>query len=123
MCRAAGTVKYTRRDVEAGADLVFHVGDVSYADGREYVWNSFMNAIEPAASRVPYMVAVGDSPPLHPALYLTVSAALPISKCVEKEAERNQEAGIAGPVHLECTVSNIHLSGNCYLLPHMCVSV
>ena len=58
-CRAAATVKYTRRDVMAGADLVFHAGDISYADGREYVWNSFMAAIEPAASRVPYMVAVG----------------------------------------------------------------
>lgn len=43
----------------AGADMVLHVGDLSYANGREYVWNSFMDAIEPAASRVPYMVAVG----------------------------------------------------------------
>ena len=39
--------------------MVLHVGDVAYADGREYVWDSFMDAIEPAASRVPYMVAVG----------------------------------------------------------------
>jgi len=57
---AKGTVKYTQRDVEAGADLIFHVGDIAYANGREYVWNSFMDAIEPAASRVPYMVAVGN---------------------------------------------------------------
>lgn len=57
---AAGTAKYVRRDVEAGADMVLHVGDISYANGDEKVWDSFMDAIEPASKRVPYMVAVGN---------------------------------------------------------------
>lgn len=57
---AKGTVHYVRRDIMAGADMVVHVGDLSYANGREYVWNSFMDSIEPAASRAPYMVAVGN---------------------------------------------------------------
>lgn len=57
---AQGTVDYTKRDVMAGANLVLHVGDLSYANGREYVWNSFMDAIEPAASRVPYMITIGN---------------------------------------------------------------
>jgi hypothetical protein len=57
--RAAATAKYVRRDVAAGADMVLHVGDIAYANGRSDVWDSFMDAIEPAASRVPYMVAVG----------------------------------------------------------------
>ena len=51
-----------RRDVAAGADIVLHVGDIAYANGRSDVWDSFMDAIEPAASRVPYMVAVGEPP-------------------------------------------------------------
>lgn len=51
-----------RRDVEAGADMVLHVGDISYANGDEKVWDSFMDAIEPASKRVPYMVAVGALP-------------------------------------------------------------
>ena len=60
MHRAAATAKYVRRDVAAGADMVLHVGDIAYANGRSDVWDSFMDAIEPAASRVPYMVAVGE---------------------------------------------------------------
>lgn len=58
--RAAGTAKYVQRDVAAGADMVLHVGDIAYANGRAVVWDSFMDAIEPAASRVPYMIAVGE---------------------------------------------------------------
>lgn len=57
---AAATAKYVHRDVMAGADMVLHVGDIAYANGRENVWDSFMEAIEPVASRVPYMVAVGN---------------------------------------------------------------
>lgn len=40
--------------------MVLHVGDISYANGRPEVWGAFMRAIEPAAQRVPYMVAVGN---------------------------------------------------------------
>ena len=47
------------RDVGDGADMVLHVGDISYANGDGDVWDSFMAAIEPASKHVPYMVAVG----------------------------------------------------------------
>jgi hypothetical protein len=39
--------------------MVLHVGDVAYADGNADVWDSFMEEIEPIASRVPYMVGIG----------------------------------------------------------------
>ncbi|MEW5313047.1 MAG: hypothetical protein WDW38_004641 [Sanguina aurantia] len=41
-------------------DLVLHMGDLAYADGKHRVWESFMDAIEPISSRVPYMVGVGN---------------------------------------------------------------
>lgn len=50
------------RDVEGGADMILHVGDISYANGDGKIWDSFMDAIEPASKRVPYMVAVGEGP-------------------------------------------------------------
>ena len=62
--RAAGTARYVARDVGDGADMVLHVGDISYANGDGAVWDSFMDAIEPASEHVPYMVAVG-APPSH----------------------------------------------------------
>lgn len=57
---AADTQREVRRAVENGAELVLHVGDISYADGRLEVWETFMESISPYASRVPYMVAVGN---------------------------------------------------------------
>ena len=51
------------RDVADGADMVLHVGDISYANGDGAVWDSFMAAIEPASKHVPYMVAVGTALP------------------------------------------------------------
>lgn len=54
-------------------DLVWHMGDVAYADNAfieslkcsvtfcyEDSWDSYLNAMEPVASRVPYMVGVGN---------------------------------------------------------------
>lgn len=36
-------------------------GDISYAAGKSHhIWNYFMDSIEPFASHVPYMVAVGE---------------------------------------------------------------
>jgi len=45
-------------------DLIFHVGDISYADdydGDKYetVWNTFMGIVSPVSSSVPYMVTPG----------------------------------------------------------------
>jgi hypothetical protein len=47
-------------EVAAGADLLLHVGDVSYADGRAGRWDAFMALVEPAAARAPLHVAAGN---------------------------------------------------------------
>ncbi|TMW64559.1 hypothetical protein Poli38472_011439 [Pythium oligandrum] len=39
---------------------IFHVGDLSYAMGRTYLWDQFGSMIEPVAARLPYMVGVGN---------------------------------------------------------------
>jgi hypothetical protein len=39
---------------------VLHVGDLSYAKGRQYIWDQFGPLIEPIASSLPYMVALGN---------------------------------------------------------------
>ncbi|KAL6011046.1 hypothetical protein ACLOJK_001490 [Asimina triloba] len=38
-------------------DIVFHIGDMSYADGFLSQWDQFTEMVEPIASTVPYMVA------------------------------------------------------------------
>jgi hypothetical protein len=38
-------------------DAVFHIGDLSYANGFLAQWDQFTAQIEPIASKVPYMVA------------------------------------------------------------------
>ncbi|KAG2445750.1 hypothetical protein HXX76_000356 [Chlamydomonas incerta] len=42
------------------ADLILHIGDLAYADGKYKVWDSFMAAIEPLAAARPYMVGIGN---------------------------------------------------------------
>ncbi|KAG2451406.1 hypothetical protein HYH02_004006 [Chlamydomonas schloesseri] len=42
------------------ADLILHIGDLAYADGKYKVWDSFMAAVEPLAARTPYMVGIGN---------------------------------------------------------------
>jgi hypothetical protein len=46
----------SHRDVS----LIFHVGDVSYGDGKGKVWHAFMQEISTFASSIPYMVGVGE---------------------------------------------------------------
>jgi hypothetical protein len=41
-------------------DGIFHIGDISYAMGWEFVWDEFLHFIEPLAATVPYMTAVGN---------------------------------------------------------------
>jgi len=38
-------------------DIVFHIGDLAYADGYIADWDQFTSQVEPIASAVPYMVA------------------------------------------------------------------
>jgi phosphodiesterase/alkaline phosphatase D-like protein len=42
------------------AELVVDVGDVSYAVGREWVWDQYLHATEPLAAQVPHMTAIGN---------------------------------------------------------------
>ncbi|KAI3699010.1 hypothetical protein L2E82_42979 [Cichorium intybus] len=41
-------------------DLIFHIGDLSYANGYLSQWDQFTSQIEPIASSVPYMIASGN---------------------------------------------------------------
>lgn len=41
-------------------DIVFHIGDLSYANGYLSQWDQFTSQVEPIASTVPYMIASGN---------------------------------------------------------------
>ncbi|XLS44338.1 hypothetical protein HN51_001203, partial [Arachis hypogaea] len=41
-------------------DSVFHIGDISYATGFLVEWDFFLSLINPVASRVSYMTAIGN---------------------------------------------------------------
>lgn len=38
-------------------DIVFHIGDITYANGYLSQWDQFTAQVEPIASTVPYMIA------------------------------------------------------------------
>ena len=40
-------------------DLVFHVGDIGYADGYQRLWDQFLRKVEVISAKVPYMVVNG----------------------------------------------------------------
>jgi len=40
--------------------MVLHIGDISYARGFAYLWELFMQGIEPIASTIPWMISVGN---------------------------------------------------------------
>lgn len=42
------------------ADIIIHMGDISYADGDSSLWDEFMDKIEPFASTIPYMICIGN---------------------------------------------------------------
>ncbi len=55
---AGATLTTLKRLVDLGQlGLIAHVGDLSYANGNPSLWSSFLDSIEPLASRVPYMVS------------------------------------------------------------------
>ncbi|KAK1437699.1 hypothetical protein QVD17_03495 [Tagetes erecta] len=41
-------------------DIVFHIGDICYANGYLSQWDQFTEQVEPIASAVPYMIASGN---------------------------------------------------------------
>ncbi|XP_078436270.1 putative inactive purple acid phosphatase 1 [Wolffia australiana] len=57
-----GSLNTTRqlvRDLE-NIDMVFHIGDIVYANGYLSQWDQFTEQIVPIASSVPYMIASGN---------------------------------------------------------------
>ena len=56
-----GTIKALTEEAALGdTDIIFHNGDISYADGSTAIWDDFQAAIEPISSTVPYAVTVGN---------------------------------------------------------------
>ncbi|KAI7757741.1 hypothetical protein M8C21_031753 [Ambrosia artemisiifolia] len=53
------TTKQLIDDLE-NIDIVFHIGDICYANGYLSQWDQFTSQIEPIASAVPYMTASGN---------------------------------------------------------------
>ncbi|XP_040383747.1 nucleotide pyrophosphatase/phosphodiesterase-like isoform X2 [Oryza brachyantha] len=41
-------------------DIVFHIGDITYANGYISQWDQFTQQVEPITARVPYMLASGN---------------------------------------------------------------
>ncbi|KAJ4961896.1 hypothetical protein NE237_021806 [Protea cynaroides] len=57
------TIKWILRDLEALGDkpaFISHIGDISYARGYSWLWDTFFTQIEPVASAVPYHVCIGN---------------------------------------------------------------
>lgn len=46
--------------VTHSADVILHIGDISYADGYQPGWDLFFQKIEPVAARIPYMTTAGN---------------------------------------------------------------
>ncbi|XP_074329006.1 putative inactive purple acid phosphatase 2 [Apium graveolens] len=57
------TIKWISRDIDALGDkpaIISHIGDISYARGFSWVWDTFFNQIENVASKLPYHVCIGN---------------------------------------------------------------
>ncbi|KAK4253781.1 hypothetical protein QN277_010413 [Acacia crassicarpa] len=58
---AASVLKAMASDVDSNnVNSVFHIGDISYATGFLAEWDFFLSLINPVASRVSYMTAIGN---------------------------------------------------------------
>ncbi|KAF4324222.1 hypothetical protein JM18_000186 [Phytophthora kernoviae] len=58
---ATSTAVRSYQDVMDGYDsFLLHFGDISYARGHAHMWDEFFHLIEPYATRVPYMVSIGN---------------------------------------------------------------
>ncbi|XP_059648756.1 probable inactive purple acid phosphatase 1 [Cornus florida] len=57
-----GSLNTTKQLIEdlKNIDIVFHIGDICYANGYLSQWDQFTSQIEPIASTVPYMIASGN---------------------------------------------------------------
>lgn len=54
-----GSLNTTRQLINdlKNIDIVFHIGDICYANGYLSQWDQFTSQVEPIASAVPYMIA------------------------------------------------------------------
>lgn len=59
---ATSTAVRAFQDIVSGGYDAFllHVGDISYARGQGFVWDAFFHLVEALATRVPYMVSIGN---------------------------------------------------------------
>ncbi|CAI5704275.1 hypothetical protein KXD40_001319 [Peronospora effusa] len=58
---ASSTAMRSFENVMDGYDnFLLHFGDISYARGHAHIWDKFFHIIEPYATRVPYMVSIGN---------------------------------------------------------------
>ncbi|KAK9829258.1 hypothetical protein WJX72_004835 [[Myrmecia] bisecta] len=58
---ARATAKAATAEVlDGGAELVLHIGDISYANGDPDIWDTFMDYITPYAAAAPYMIGIGN---------------------------------------------------------------
>jgi len=54
------TARLSAKEVETGARMTHHFGDLSYARGTANIWDVWMPMIEPYARVAPYMVGIGN---------------------------------------------------------------
>lgn len=58
---ALSVIKAIANDVNSNnVNSVFHIGDISYATGFLAEWDYFLHLINPVASRISYMTAIGN---------------------------------------------------------------
>jgi len=57
---ATGTVAWVANEIKNDANLILHIGDISYAVGYGYLWEVYGTEIEEIATAAPYMVGVGN---------------------------------------------------------------
>lgn len=59
---ATSTAVRSFQEVLSGGydSFLLHFGDISYARGQAFMWDQFFHIVEPYATRVPYMVSIGN---------------------------------------------------------------
>eukprot|EP00117_Sycon_ciliatum_P014723 scpid26435/ scgid14865/ Probable inactive purple acid phosphatase 27 len=74
-------------------DLVIHLGNLAYSSGRSFVWDYFLNQIQPVAEHVPYHVVAGERE-------VAIDNAAATDKGLAAWASRSNKSGGEGGVPL-----------------------
>lgn len=53
----SGIVEYNLK--KSPIDFVLHAGDLSYANGKQPIWDEWQNQLQPITTNIPYMVTPG----------------------------------------------------------------